>query len=92
VNFGVRPDELRTDRTRDASLGFDHHRLLHHRFHDRCKRSADHIRSATRRERIDHHDRVGWMGCFLREGCLEGNRCGSGAEEEAASIYAVLPG
>ena len=53
--------------------------------------AADHVGSAARRERIDHHDRVGRVGCVLREGRLEGGRCGSGAEDEAASIHAVLP-
>ena len=47
---------------------------------------------ATRRERIDHHDGVGRIGRVLREGRLEGGRCGSRAEDEAASIHAVLPG
>ncbi len=91
VRLGI-GDELCADGPCGAGFGFDHHRLLHHRLHHRGERAADHIRGATRRERIDQYDRARRIGRILREGCLQGGRCGGGAEDEAASIHAVLPG
>ena len=84
-------DELRADRARGAGFGFDHHRFLHHRLHDRGERPPDHVRRATRRERVDHDDRVRRVGRVLRERCFERDGRGGGAEDEAASIHCCPP-
>ena len=54
-----------------------------------CFTSPEYDRAA-RRKRVDDGDGVGRIGRVLREGRLEGGGCGGGAEDEAASIHAVL--
>jgi hypothetical protein len=81
--------ELRANLAGRAGLGFDHHRLLHHRLDHGGERTHDDVDRAARRKRVDDGDGAGRIG-VLRERRLEGGRCGSGAEDEAASIHAVL--